>query len=118
MTLGGSLFISYSHLDAPWMQAYKKHLRGMLHERCSVWTDEEIAAGSTWEDTLLGHMQQAAAALVLVSPDYLVSPWCRRELKALAEAHTLGQVDAVYWVLLKPCGWQWKIGRASCRERV
>src|SRR3954451_948001 len=103
----GSLFISYSHIDRPWMQEFKKHLNGILMDVCRVWTDEDISAGTTWEEALLGNLEQAAAGLVLVSPDYLVSPWCRRELKLLADARKSQQLDAVYWVLLKPGGWKW-----------
>lgn len=103
----GSLFISYSHADTPAMQRVKRHLEGMLHGRCKVWTDEDIATGNTWQDTLLGQLRQAAAGLVLVSPDYLVSPWCRRELASLAEARRLGRLSALYWLLVAPCGWRW-----------
>lgn len=103
----GSLFISYSHLDKPVMQRVKKHLEGMLLDRCKVWTDEDIAAGSNWQDTLRGQLRQAAAAVVLVSPDYLVSAWCRRELAALAKARHLNELVAVHWILVEPCGWQW-----------
>lgn len=105
--MDGSLFISYSHADAQWMQVFKKHLNGILADRCRVWTDEDIPAGTTWEERLLGNLHQAAAGLILVSPDYLVSPWCRRELKSLAEARNNNQLAAVYWVLLQPCGWKW-----------
>lgn len=103
----GSLFISYSHVDVQWMHIFKKHLNGIFVDHCHIWTDEDIAAGSTWEDRLLGNLQQAAAGLILVSPDYLVSPWCRRELKSLFEANKSKRLAAVYWVLLKPCGWKW-----------
>ena len=102
-----SLFISYSHTDTLWMHAFKKHLNGILMDRCRIWTDEDISAGATWEDRLLGNLRHAAAGLVLVSPDYLVSPWCRRELKSLAEARRSNRLTAVYWVLLEPCGWKW-----------
>ena len=105
--MDGSLFISYSRIDTLSMRAFKKHLSGILMDRCRIWTDEDIQAGTTWQETLLGNLQQAAAGLVLVSPDYLVSPWCRRELKLLADARKSNQLAAVYWVLLKPCGWKW-----------
>jgi serine/threonine protein kinase len=105
--MDGSLFISYSHVDTRWMHGFKKHLNGILRDCCRIWTDEDIPAGTTWEERLLGNLQQAAAGLVLVSPDYLVSPWCRRELKSLADARKRNQLAAVYWVLLKPCGWKW-----------
>lgn len=103
----GSLFISYSHLDKPVMQRVKRHLEGMLHDRCKVWTDEDIAAGSNWQDTLRGQLRQTAAAVVLVSPDYLVSAWCRRELAALAQARRQNELVAVHWILVEPCGWPW-----------
>ena len=48
----------------------------MLAGRCKVWTDEDIAPGTSWEQTLRGNLGQAAAGLVLASPDYLVSHWC------------------------------------------
>ena len=105
--MDGSLFISYSHVDSVWMRAFRKHLNGILLHDCAVWTDEDIAAGTTWEERLLGNLRQAAAGLVLVSPDYLVSPWCRRELKTLADAYKSKRLAAVFWVLLKPCGWKW-----------
>jgi serine/threonine protein kinase len=105
--MGSSLFISYSHVDQAWMQALQKHLRGMLMDRCRVWTDEDIPAGSTWEDVLMGQLKQASAGLVLASPDYLVSPWCRRELKTLLEALKSGRLVSVQWVQLRPCGWNW-----------
>jgi len=102
-----SMFISYSHEDQAWMHVVRKHLRGMLLDRCNVWTDEDIPAGSTWESKLLGVLNQAAAGLVLVSPDYLISPWCRRELSALYRAHRQGRLVGLYWIALRPCGWQW-----------
>ncbi|MFO1271460.1 MAG: TIR domain-containing protein [Rubrivivax sp.] len=105
--MGASLFISYSHLDRPWMQVFRRHLRGALMDRCEVWSDEDIPPGGTWEDRVLGNLNQASAALVLASPDYLVSPWCRRELRSLHAAMKRGQMAGVYWVQLKPCGWHW-----------
>jgi serine/threonine protein kinase len=105
--MNGSLFISYSRVDSLSMQAFKLHLNGILMNHCRVWTDEDIPPGTTWEEALLGNLQQAGAGLVLVSPDYLVSPWCRRELKFLADARKSNQLAGVYWVLLKPCGWKW-----------
>jgi len=104
--MDGALFISYSHQDAAWMEQAKQHLQGLLHERCLVWTDGEIPPGSSWEHKLLANLNQASAALVLASPDYLVSPWCRRELKQLHRMRKGGQLAAVYWMLLRPCGWQ------------
>jgi serine/threonine protein kinase len=102
----GHLFISYSHLDRSYMRMFRKHLQGMLRDRMQVWSDQEISKGAGWESLLKGNLTQAASALVLASPDYLVSPWCRRELKELANAHRGGRLRNLFWVQLKPCGWQ------------
>lgn len=51
-------------------------------------------------------MNQTSAGLVLVSPDYLVSSWCRRELQLLHDAFVEKKLVAVYWLLLRPCGWK------------
>ena len=56
---------------------------------------------------LLGQLKQAGAGLVLASPDYLVSPWCRRELTTLCAALKSGRLGGVHWVQLRPCGWNW-----------
>lgn len=105
--MDSSLFISYSHTDTAWMKVFKRHLEGMLRGRCKVWTDEEIPPGVTWLQALEGNLHDARAALVLASPDYLTSEWCRRELAALSDAQSRGKLGALYWVLLRPCGWQW-----------
>jgi hemoglobin-like flavoprotein len=102
----GHLFVSYSHADKPHMLAFRKHLQGMLLGKVKVWSDQDIPKGAEWESLLSGNLHQAASALVLASPDYLVSRWCRHELKLLSAARRNGRLRNVYWVQLKACGWQ------------
>ena len=45
----------------------------------------------------------SGAALVLASPEYLVSDWCQRELAMLKAMHAKGDLSAIYWLLLRPC---------------
>jgi len=105
--MGGALFISYSHADRRWMQAIRTHLEGAMQARCRVWTDRNIKPGSTWESVLLTALKGAGTALVLASPEYLVSEWCRRELASLHAARMKGDLAAVYWLQLRPCAWAW-----------
>lgn len=102
----GHLFISYSHTDKPYMLTFRKHLQGMLRNKMQVWSDLDISKGTEWESLLKGNLNQASSALVLATPDYLVSTWCRLELKQLADAHRTRRLRNVFWVQLKPCGWQ------------
>lgn len=104
----GALFISYSHVDRRWLNVFRTHLDGALRgSGVKVWTDRNIRPGATWAEVLDDALEGARSALVLVSPEYLVSDWCRRELAELAEKRRQGKVSAVYWVLLRPCAWAW-----------
>ena len=102
----GHLFVSYSHVDKPYMLIFRKHLKGMLLNKVQVWSDQEISKGTEWEAFLKGNLNQASSAVVLATPDYLISPWCRHELKQLAAARRARRLRNVFWVQLKPCGWQ------------
>jgi hypothetical protein len=102
----GHLFVSYSHADKPYMLIFRKHLQGMLLNKMQVWSDQDISKGTEWESLLKGNLHQASSAVVLATPDYLISPWCRHELKQLAAARRDRRLRNVFWVHLKPCGWQ------------
>ena len=102
----GHLFVSYLHVDVSVMQMFRKHLQGMLRGRVQIWSDQGIARGAEWETIIKGSMTQANAAFVLASPDYLISQWCREELKALTEAYHSRRLRYLFWVQLRPCGWQ------------
>lgn len=105
--MGGALFISYSHVDRQWMRALRTHLEGALRDGgYEIWTDNNIRPGQTWEEVLGTALKGSGAALVLASPDYLVSEWCQRELTMLRTMHAKGHLSAIYWVLLRPCSWQ------------
>jgi pSer/pThr/pTyr-binding forkhead associated (FHA) protein len=74
------IFISYSHRDVAWLQRLKVHLeplvqRGVLR----VWDDTNIQPGDDWLAALRDAMSRARVAVLLVSPDYLASPFVARE---------------------------------------
>jgi serine/threonine protein kinase len=102
----GHLFVSYSHADKSHMLVFRKHLKGMLLNKVQIWSDQEISKGTEWKSFLKDNLNQASSAVVLATPDYLISPWCRHELKQLAAARRSRRLRNVFWVQLKPCGWQ------------
>lgn len=102
----GRLFISYSHSDKSYMSIFKKHLQGMLLNRVQVWSDQDISQGVDWDTFLRGNLDLASSALVLASSDYLISQWCREELKELAAAQRGKRLRNVFWIQLRPCGWE------------
>ncbi len=101
-----SLFISYSHTDAPWMEMFRKELKAALYEQAVVWCDLDIADGAQWQDRLALELRGANLALVLATGDYLISPWCRRELSYIAQKEREKSIQSVFWVQVKPCAWE------------
>jgi hemoglobin-like flavoprotein len=102
----GRLFISYSHIDKSHMSVFKKHLEGMLRNKVEVWSDDDISKGVDWDVILRDNLHLASSALILASADYLVSSWCREELEQLVAAQRAQRVRKVFWIQLRPCGWQ------------
>lgn len=102
----GTLFISYSHTGRAQMLLIRKHLEGLLYGKGKVWSDEAIPRGDKWETSLRGQLKNSDAALVLVTPDYLASDWCRRELKIIANEQKAERLKKVFWVQAEPSCWR------------
>jgi hypothetical protein len=78
----------------------------MLLNKAQVWSDNDIPKGTNWNSILEDKLHLANSALVLATPNYLISPWCREELKQLSEAKRVGVLRNLFWVQLRACGWQ------------
>jgi hypothetical protein len=79
------IFVSYARQDgAGWCRAFKTMLSPLGDDDLAVWSDHEITVGTAWRPELETAIQRADAALVLVSPGLLASPFVRdEELPAL-----------------------------------
>ena len=75
------VFVSYSHKDEPWRARLLPHLRALetAGVALEVWDDRRIDAGDKWYPEILDAMTRAAAAVLLVSADYLASAFCIKE---------------------------------------
>lgn len=83
------VFVSYSHRDNPeidgapgWVMSFVEHLRVKLQQLddVEVWTDRRIPAHAGLSWVLPDKLRASSALLTLVSPTYLRSDWCQREL--------------------------------------
>jgi hypothetical protein len=77
-----SIFISYSHVDEQWKNALRVHLDALQAEDenfVDPWDDERIGAGENWKEEIESAMDRASVAVLLVSADFLVSPFIKRE---------------------------------------
>jgi hypothetical protein len=68
------IFISYSHHDQNWCEQLRVHLRPIERDGVvDLWDDTRIAAGEIWRDEIDAALDNAAVAVLLISPDFLAS---------------------------------------------
>ncbi|MFO1054022.1 MAG: toll/interleukin-1 receptor domain-containing protein [Planctomycetota bacterium] len=84
------IFLSYSHADLEVCRALEKQLRPLLEQETDIelFLDERsIDAGDKWESRIEDALDRAIVAVLLISPDFLVSRYVReKEVPALAKA--------------------------------
>lgn len=75
------VFFSYAHEDATARTELHGHLASL--ERGNIirrWSDRQIGPGSAWRGEVDSHLYRAQIFVALVSPDFMESGWCQREL--------------------------------------
>lgn len=101
------IFISYSHKDEAWMERIQAHLKVLVEEgRLSLWVDTQIEAGEDWLPAIEQAMASCRVALLLVSADYLSSPFIlKNEIPKLMKRRSAEGVRVVP-LILRPCPWK------------
>ena len=101
------VYVSYSHRDEAWKDRLLLQL-GALEQAgvVKVWDDRKIDGGDKWYPEIQKELANAAAAILLISADFLSSAFCMREevpalLKRQEEEGML-----LIPVLLRPCPWK------------
>ena len=100
------IFISYAHADEALRQELGKHLASLKHQgRVEIWHDRLIDAGDEWAHAIDTNLQSADVILLLVSADFIASPYCYEvELKEAMRRHDASEA-VVIPVILRPCDW-------------
>jgi hypothetical protein len=104
---GPAVFISYSHKDEVWKDQLLGQLRVLeLEGDLSVWNDRKIAAGDEWRAQIETAMENARAAVLLISADFLISKFIRGtevpRLLQLREKEGLRIIP----LIVRPCAWR------------
>ncbi len=102
-----SVFISYSHADEEWKNRLVKQLRVLEPEgNFEVWDDRRIAAGDDWYPAIERALNEASAAILIISDDFLTSRFIQGEevprLLKRREEEGLRVIPLIVW----PCAWQ------------
>ena len=100
------LFFSYSHADEALRDRLETHLSLMKNQKLiETWHDRRIVAGSNLDSTIDENIQSADVILLLVSADFLASPYCYSvEMECALKLHKQGAA-LVIPVILEPCDW-------------
>lgn len=92
MKFNKHLFISYAHLDNEpvaendpgWVSRFHSALETILGKRlgckAEIWRDERLQGNDAFSDEILAQFSDTAALVALVSPRYVQSEWCLREV--------------------------------------
>jgi TIR domain len=90
------LFVSYGHLDndtdsddQQWVDRFhrdlQKRLSQYLGEKVDIWRDNRLQGNDAFPKEIEDRLRRVAAMVSIVSPRYLSSDWCQRELQRFIE---------------------------------
>lgn len=101
-----SVFFSYSHKDEALRDQLEAHLALLKNQGLiDAWYDRRIVAGDEVDDAIFSKLEMADIILLLVSSDFLSSPYCySREMMRAMERHAAGQARVIP-VILRHCEW-------------
>jgi hypothetical protein len=100
------VFISYSHRDEELRNELEKHLAALRHQGLiETWHDRRIGAGKDFNNEISENLEKADIILLLVSSDFIASPYCYGiETRRAVEHHESGAARVIP-VILRPCYW-------------
>jgi hypothetical protein len=113
-------FISYAHIDNEpltpgqrgWVTQFHSTLQTMLSQRLGekarIWRDEKLTGNDVFADEIVDQFANTALLISILSPRYVRSDWCTRELKGfIAKAAqdgglSIGNKSRVFKVIKTP----------------
>lgn len=106
-TMVVKVFFSYAHEDEALRDTLETHLALLKNQGViQVWHDRQIGAGQEFDSSIDGNLNSADIILLLISPDFLASPYCWGvEVKRAIERHEAKSARVIP-VILRACDWQ------------
>jgi hypothetical protein len=99
------LIISYSHLDAEFIDAFKKHMTPLRDNKLiTIWSDREIIPGQDFQETIDNQLESADIICLFLSANFFDSTACKNERD---KAFDLINSDGirVIPIIIKHCAW-------------
>jgi TIR domain-containing protein len=120
MEFANHLFISYAHIDNQqteendpgWVDRFHRSLKTFLSssigEEAVIWRDLKLKGGDVFGEEIMSQFPKTALLVAILSPRYLKSEWCRKEIEEFckaAETHgglVVGNKMRAHRVMLMP----------------
>jgi hypothetical protein len=101
-----SVFFSYSHKDEALRDQLESHLALLKNQgKIDAWYDRRIVAGDEIDGAISTKLETADIILLLVSSDFISSPYCySREMTQAMDRQRTGQAQVIP-VILRHCDW-------------
>ena len=92
------IFISYAHLDDEsldeeqkgWITKFHRVLQvklsQLLGESPTIWRDQKLSGSDVYDDKIVKEFRNAQIMISILSPRYVKSEWCNRELHEFYKA--------------------------------
>ena len=103
MKFDRQIFISYAHLDnqpltadqAGWVSLFHSTLQTLLSQRlgapADIWRDDKLRGNDSFSDEILKQLAGTAIFVSILTPRYLKSEWCTREIRSFCQQAEAGQ---------------------------
>ncbi len=96
MAFEQDLFISYAHIDNEpippfegWISRFHETLEAFvsmrLGGRVNIWRDGKLNGNDVFSDEIIDQFQKTAILVSILSPRYVQSEWCSREMREFCE---------------------------------
>jgi hypothetical protein len=101
------VFLCYAHEDKEFLEGLRRHLEPLRKSGLiEVWHDGAISAGTDWSEEIKRHLHEAHIILLLVSADFIASPYCYDvEMRQAMERHEKGEARVIP-IIVRPVYWQ------------
>lgn len=101
------VFIAYSRKDANLLSEFRLHLSvAEQYRNIRIWYDGYLEAGTQWNLVIKNQMLKADIILLLISPDFLASENCYKELNEAISLHEKGKLKVIP-IILRECLWEY-----------
>ncbi|WP_181450982.1 TIR domain-containing protein [Helicobacter valdiviensis] len=95
------IFYSYSHKDDKFVSQLRTHIKLLIQQyQIKEFIDNQIECGENLDEKIITNLEESDLVIVLLSPDYLASGYCQKEMNIAMEANKAVPIVA------RTCDWK------------